>query len=220
MRLMLLVVSLVSLTTMVSVLAKGMFEFVDIQPKANHPLNKNLHNDNETGNDLSELPKGEQTFASVKFKIGKAAMQLGSNVFDRPLKIAGIKVGTKATKLHFLHSTGFGNAPVSNPAHVRDGTTIGYYRVEYEDKTAKVVPIVYGVDVRDWWGGKQDGDLSRGKLAWKGSNERAREAGAVIKLYLTSWDNPFPDKLITSIDFVSPGDCAAAPFCVAISTEN
>ena len=47
-----------------------------------------------------------------------------------------------------------------------------------------------------------------------------RASGLKIKLFLTTWENPQPNKVIRTIDYVMTGDrqhTGAAPFCVAIS---
>src|SRR5439155_3385470 len=85
--------------------------FIDLQAQANQKLKDNFHFDCPNApNSLGELPTGEQTLAGVKLKIGESCIQLGSKrLTDKPGKAAGIKVGKKVTKLHFLHAVGFGS---------------------------------------------------------------------------------------------------------------
>lgn len=185
--------------------------YVDLQPKGNEKLAEDFHGSDGSGNNLAALPKGEQTFAGVKFKVGEQAIQLGSlAVADKPAKVEGIKVGQKLAKLHILHATGH---------TVDDDTEIGSYTVHYADGSKETIPIVYGKDVRDWWYGDGAPDVSRGKVAWKGDNDAAKGMGARVRLYLTTWDNPHPDKQVTTIDYSAPGTTNAAPFCVAMTTE-
>lgn len=204
------------------IIAQEKFSIVDLQPKANQDkTGRSLHNDSETGNDLAELKEGEQTLAGVKFTIGKKIMQLKSTVLEnRPSKIEGIKVDKKFRKLHILHATGYGNAAPDNPAHVPNGTTIGKYIIHYADMGTIEIPIVYGADVVDWWGGVQPQKFTKGKVAWTGSNQIAKQGGDIIRLYLTSWQNPSPEKEIATIDFISTSTSAAAPFCVAMTLEE
>ena len=87
--------------------------------------------------------------------------------------------------------------------------------------TNNATAIAYGQDVRDWFYVEDEGAPSRGKVVWSGDNDRASLLGAKIRLYLTSWKNPKPDKKIISIDYVGKKDeTPAAPFCVAISLEK
>jgi len=199
------------------------YQLLDLQPYANQPRGESLGSGVE-GNNLAKLPGGEQTFGEVKFKIGEGVMHLGSTVLDRhPDKVEGIKVDAKCSKLHFLQATCFGGGPnkPGNVLHVPDGTLIGEYRLTFEDDSTLAIPIVYGQDVRDWFYVEDEGAPSRGKVVWNGENDRATLVGAKIRVYLTSWRNPKPDKKITSIDYVGKkGETPAAPFCVAITLEK
>src|SRR5579859_4586770 len=67
--------------------------FIDLTPHANTKLADNFHGDAFAGNNLTKLPTGKQTFAGVKFKVGDACIQLGSNqTKDVPVKVEGVKV--------------------------------------------------------------------------------------------------------------------------------
>jgi hypothetical protein len=194
--------------------------YIDLQSKANQKLDEPFHGDLE-GNDLAELPRGEQTFAKAKFKIGASLIQLGSTVVkDKPAKVEGIAVDRKLKRLYFLHATGYGNAPAAEASHVKDDTEIGHYLIHFEDKTTTKVPIVYGKDVRDWWDTSRDKETPRARLAWEGTSEAAKRANARLYLYRGTWENPHPDKRVVSIDYHSANDTAAAPFCVAITAES
>ncbi len=123
--------------------------------------------------------------------------------------------------LHILHATGWGSGPEDSPLFVKDDTLIGEYRVNYEDKSSETISIVYGKDVRDWFYAEGEKDVSRGKVAWKGDNERAKQFGKRIRLYMTTWVNPKPDKKVVGIDYLSrKDDTRAAPFCLAITLET
>jgi hypothetical protein len=181
-------------------------------------LNKDL-GDSDNLNDLSDLPQGDQVFAGVPFRVGPKMIGLGSMVKqDRPERIDGIRVGLAFKKLHILHATEFGEGMPGTERHVPDGTKIGEYTVHYADKSREVIPVLYGVDVRDWWFHALSKSPSRGRVAWTGTNAYARQLSANIRLYLLSWENPRPEVQVTHIDF-SSAQTAAAPFCVAISAE-
>ena len=197
--------------------------YLDLKPKTNQKLADNLGTGRE-GNNLKALPAGEQTFAGVKFHVGEGLIQLGSKVLDKmPDKVEGIPVGRAFAKLHILHATGFGGGPNQEGSewYVKDGTPIGEYRVNYEGGGSEAIPIVYGEDVRDWFFVEGEKGVTRGKVAWEGDNDRAKQVGARLRLYVTSWTNPKPDKKVVSIDYVSrKGDTVAAPVCVAITVER
>jgi hypothetical protein len=192
--------------------------YIRFDSKANQKLAKNFHGDDGVGNDLAELPKGEQTFAGAKFEVGEGAIQLRSTMLPQmPEKIEGIKVGQPFAKLYVLHGCGWGGAGSDS---VSDDTVIGQYTVHYEDNTSAVIPIAYGKDVRDWWNHDNSKPVTRGKVAWIGSNENSRMFNVNIRLYLSTWENPQPDKKVRSIDYISTGNTAAAPFCVAMTAES
>jgi hypothetical protein len=193
--------------------------YIRLDSKANQKLVENFHGDDDVGNDLAELPKGKQTFAGAKFMVGEGAIQLRSTMLPHmPEKIVGIKVDQTFAKLYVLHACGWGAAGTSES--VSDDTVIGQYKVHYEDNTSVVIPIAYGRDVRDWWNHDNSKPVTRGKVAWSGSNDLSRMFNVSIRLYLSTWENPQPDKKVRSIDYIATGDTAAAPFCVAMTAES
>lgn len=198
---------------------KPTFTYIDLQPKANRKLDEAMHG--TEGNDLKELPRGEQTLAKVKFKIGAGLIQLGSTALkDMPAKVEGIAVDRKLKRLHFLHATGYGGGTDENNASViKDDTPIGAYIVRYDDKTTAKIPIVYGKDVRDWWDWDKGKETPRAKLAWEGTNSYAEQFKVRLILYRGTWDNPHPDKRVVSLDYESTNDTVCAPFCIAITAE-
>jgi hypothetical protein len=174
---------------------------INLGRHVNQKLNERFHN-YHPGNDLASLPTGRQTFAGVKFTVGSGVIQLGAG---KPDKVEGIKVGLKAEKLQFLHACGHqGGTPRNTP--------IGKYVVRYADKTRAEIEVAYGRDVVDWWVQPGVADPARGKVAWEGENKCSR-----VRLFLTTWVNPNPDKQIVTIDYVTT---SSNPFCVAITAEQ
>jgi hypothetical protein len=198
--------------------------FVNLQSKANQKLTDSMHG--LRGNDLAELPKGEQTFAGVRFKVEDSYLRLSGTIEmggapKKPAALEGIPIDKSFTRLHILHGTHYGAfGKAGETLFVKDGTPIGEYRLRYEDGTTKSIPIVYGEDVRDWWVWDKPAEVTRGKIAWVGKNAFSKEQNQTIRLYFTSWNNPHPEKKVSSFDYVCNGTSAAAPFCVAISLEQ
>jgi hypothetical protein len=181
--------------------------FLDLQAKANERLTGP-----QPGNDLADLPQGKQTFEGIKFDIGEKMIHLGcTQVKEKPQKVEGVKVGQKVGKLHILHATHYA---------VADDTVIAHYVVNYADKSSEKIEVAYGKDVRDWWYYRDSPDVSRGKVAWKGSNDTAKKNQAGVRLYLTSWENPRPDKKVVAIDLVAEENTECALFCVAMSVTD
>jgi outer membrane protein assembly factor BamB len=186
---------------------------LDLQTQANQKLSDgSSKSDGYEANNLAGLPTGEQILGGIKWQIGPGLIRLSSKKApDNPKKVEGIKVGKTCSKLHFLHATHWA-AP--------DNATVGYYLINYEDKSQQKVPIVYGKDTSDWWydtNSKTSGDA---KVAWKGTNDSATKLGYKIRLYVATWNNPDPARKIASIDFVATDVTDAAPFCVAITAEQ
>jgi hypothetical protein len=198
------------------------YESIDLQPYANQKRGDSFGVDAE--NNLGKLPGGDQTFGGVKVKVEPGIIQLGSSVLETmPAKVEGIKVDSKCSKIHILHATQFGGGPnkEGSPWFVKDGTPIGEYVVTFEDKSSLTVPIVYGKDVRDWFYAEGEAETERSKVVWTEENTFSVSVGAKIRLYLTTWDNPKPEKKVVSIDYLGKKEeTVAAPFCVAISLEK
>lgn len=181
---------------------------IDLTKYYNAPLVASWHAG--LGNDLSTLPAGIQKFVGVEFDIRGLIQLSGGEVGVRyPEDITGIKARLKSSRLHFLHAAGWNL--------VNTGTKIGSYWVRYADGKRKEIPIVYGQDVVNWW--NSDGKLpTQSVVAWTGQNAASRAQGRLIRLFCSTWTNPFPELEIESIDFVS-SLVNSAPFLVAITAD-
>src|SRR5437016_14640226 len=94
----------------------------------------------------------------------------------RPTKVEGIKVERGSAKLSLLHATGFGGQGGPGDANfVADGTLIAEYRIHYDDKSTAVIPVEYGKDVRDWNDQDESKPVTRGIVAWTGTNDLGRD---------------------------------------------
>lgn len=187
--------------------------YLDVETLGNRQLGADQ--DDLQGNNLSNVPRGEQELAGSRFKIGNAYIHLkGEKQPDLPAKVAGIKVGAAFRKLHILHSTahGFGMGVE------KDGTEIGSYVIRYADKTEERVPVIYGEDVRDWWAWPEQAEVTRGKVAWEGSNDAADQNMVKIQLFSKVWTNPHPEKKVDTIDFESE-NTKCDPFLIALTIE-
>lgn len=199
-----------------SIAADKAFDPIDLQSEANQKLSSDFHG--YPGNNLDPLPKGRQTLGEVEFEIGEKFIQLASKrAPDFPEKVEGIKVGRRAEKLHFLHSTGWGKPGVE------DGTEIGSFVIHYKDANSVVVPIEYGRDVRDWWSYSDTAQPTRAKVVWTGVNDASKDfrgQRVTIRIFKSAWENPHPEQEISTIDYTSRNETISAPFLIAISTES
>jgi hypothetical protein len=193
---------------------------LNLQPKANWKLTR-PEPPGSHENDLSELPRGEQTFAGVKFQIGERLIQLAGTLLNGvPTMVDGIPVEKRCARIYFLHATHWGGPGPDGSDPVPDGTLIARYLVRYQDDTTQAIPVIYGDDVRNWWTNDGGKTVRRGVVAWTGSNTEVGKLGIALRLFVGVWENPHPNKTIVSLDFESLKTTPAAPFCVAITIEE
>jgi hypothetical protein len=162
-------------------------------------------------NDLSSLPRGVQRLAGVDFDT-RGLIQLGSRKLSHPkfpLSAKDIKVDQKASRLHFLHSTGW-SAP--------DGTPVATYVIKLANGHTHEFTILYGEHVTDWVAWRpQPKDRDNSVVAWAGTSP-ATGAQTTLHLFKTQWINPEPDQTITSLDYLA-SNLDPAPFLIAITAE-
>jgi WD40 repeat protein len=151
---------------------------------------------------FKELPSGLLRGGEVDFDVrgriqlgGFFVLQLGRSY---PTKVTSIPIQQRVHKLHFLHATGW---------EAIDGTEIGRYVLRYSDHETRVLPILYGQDVRNaWFSGRVSDPIleaSQAQVAWRGHQPNASFYGASIRLYERTYDNPRPEVEIASLDFES-----------------
>jgi hypothetical protein len=191
--------------------------YLDLQPVTNQKLTDVV---DKKGYSLASFPQKRREFGGVPFQVGPGYVRLkGNNQKNLPLEVTGINVGFKFDKLHLLHGTEFG--AFANATHrVPEGTEIGHFRVGYADETEGAIPVVYGLDVRDVWNWDRSRAVTRGRVVWTGLAPAASKEGVTLRMYLTTWENPRPGDEVTSIDFVSAGNTAASPICIAMTAER
>jgi hypothetical protein len=164
---------------------------------------------------LNRLPPGTHEFGGMRFDV-RGLIQLKGNklLAPYPIVVNGIKVGQACTNIHFLHGTHL--VPIAN---VNDGAKVASYVVNYQSGAQAEIPIVYGRDVKNWWYDPNFPDPDKARAVWKGDNQAAAaQNSTMIRLFLTSWKNPWKDQPIESLSLVSAmGE--TAPFVVAITVE-
>ena len=186
---------------------------IDLTDYYNAPLRASWFSAKEERNDLSELPQGARKFAGIDFDI-RGLIQVGvgaANGLWYPGHVNNIPIRRQCRKVHFLHAAVMAGA-------ARPGDELGSYIFHYADGRQVAVPIVTGKDMEDWW--SQPNDQQRGfVIAWVGSNPMARRAGHAIRLFKTTWENPFPEVPIRQFDFESDKPTPGQPFLVAVTVE-
>jgi beta-galactosidase len=184
---------------------KAKFVTIDLKRHANWDRNEEVFT---RGHNMGDVPRGKKTLADVPFELTDAALLLGGHSFAEkkwPAHLSGIAVGTKFTRLHVFHTTHYWS--------LGKGTRIGCYRLRYEGGDWAELPIVYERDLADWCDAWQPKE-GRTRLGWAGRN-----GYHAIRYYVTTYDNPRPDREVVSIDFISD-KASACPCCVAMTIEG
>ena len=128
-----------------------------------------------------------------------------------PVRVEDIRVQQKIRRLHVLHGT---ISPEKEGAEV--ARFVWHYGTGEEAS-----PILYGRDVREWWWRPEnavESTSNRSRVVWTGSNPIAREQGYMLRLYLTTIENPRPQEVVRSLDYVSAMS-ESASFLIALTVE-
>jgi hypothetical protein len=177
----------------------------------------------ETDNYLRELGSGLLGLGGVRFDV-RGVIQLRPHTdlepawqfyWDLlPIRVDGIRVEQQVRRLQVLQAT----ACTENS--VKDGAEVARFVWHY-DTGQEASPILYGRDVRDWWWRPEDAadpTSDRSRIVWTGSNPSAGAKGYKLRLYLTTIENPRPQEVVRSLDYVSAMR-ESAPFLIALTVE-
>jgi hypothetical protein len=151
----------------------------------------------------------------------------GNKVQEQEIK--GIKVGKKADALFFLHTYHKNNATTNWENQVRQARQrnravppapwVFKYVVHYADGTTAEAQVVYSKGIGAW-ATPTPKALQNAALAWTAPLKDARR-GEKVGLYSMQWNNPNPDKVITSIDIVNREKGSyGAPALFAVTTAT
>jgi len=188
---------------------------IDLSPYYNAPLTEGWQTET-SDNDLSELPRGIQMLAGVRFDV-RGLIQVGTEsrtAQKYPTKVVIAATQRTCQRLHFLHA-----AVVADEAPgVPDGTRIGSYVIHFINGERAEIPIIIGQSLADWFTQPNEGNKSF-TIAWTGNNAQSRRRGRNIRLFKSTWQNPAPTEAILGIDFISTRPDGPWPFLVAITAE-
>ena len=186
---------------------------IDLTDFYNAPLTASWHSPKEERNDLSQLPPGVREIAGVEFDL-RGLIQLGipaANGLCYPSHVYDIPIRRRCRRMHFLHAAIFA-------AGARPGDELGSYIFHYADGRQIELPILASRDMAEWWSQPNEQDM-KAMVAWTGTNPAAHANGHTIRLFKTTWENPFPDTPIRLLDFESDKPTPGQPFLVAITTD-
>lgn len=187
---------------------------IDLTFFYNAALDDEFHKGGMPDNTLATFPAGKFVVEGIDFDARGLVHLNGEEVqnstaIQYPERIDDIDVWCKAGKLHFLHGTGWPAA---------DGQPVCYITVNYEDGTDERFPLRYGIETLDWWTAPDSAIPPNSIVAWEGENKASAESEMSLRLYMTSWENPHPEMLITSISLESAMS-DSSPFFLAVTAE-
>jgi hypothetical protein len=171
-------------------------------------------------NNLAALPQGRHEFAGVPFQIGGIVQLSGRKLqewgrTEFPEAVRDIAIGRTCIQLHLLHGAG--------GVYDSDGVTIAKLVLHYADGSLREIEIKKGLHVRDWWGNPNEMVArTNSTLAWTGSNPALKRYGGPnpgsLRIYRTTFENPQPGVVVTSIDYVSTMK-NSSPFLLGLTIQ-
>jgi len=113
-------------------------------------------------------------------------------------------------RLHFLHAA-------IAAFDLADGAQIGRYVIHRQNGRTDEIPIIIGQQMAHWR--KLTNETSNLAIAWVQTEESAaKEKKQPARLFKMTWENPWPEMAIKSVDLISTHS-NAAPFLVAITAD-
>ena len=136
-----------------------------------------------------------------------------------PPAVAGIAIGQRAHRVHLLH-TAFNDHNGDEP---EEGNLVCIYRFHFADGATEEFNVRWGMEINDSLHDVRNPiDAKAAKIAWRGTNRLTQNSSLYDsnQVYETPWTNPFPDRIIESVDFIAATNALFQPFLVAITLES
>ena len=187
---------------------------LDLTEFYNARLDENFHSPGEPRGDrgLRSFAPGSCTLGGVRWDARGVVQLAGDELLDAPATVKGLPVRGRVPRVHFLHAAGWGVPP---------GEQVGSYIFHYADGSRDDFSLRFKVTIHNWKPKRDEEQMSgpARSVAWTGQNDDTAGRARVLALYKTTWENPHPEREVTSLDlnsFVTH----AAPFIVAITVEE
>jgi len=193
---------------------------------------------------LEDLPRGLHTFGGVPFAISERVQLMGNGYKELgiafPSAIKGIPINQKCRSLYLLHGASFvrtnapsvpdehGFTPVL-PVYVTTNMAVARVVLHYADGQQAGIEIFSTQHLLDVWGPICASEVPvceryvnspESELAWASErvpNEKSEMLNSV-RIYKSRFENPRPDVLIVTLDYVSTRT-EAAPFLLGLTIE-
>ena len=148
---------------------------------------------------------GRVVIDAVPFQIGDIVHFYGSSSPAAreisPMSIKGIQIGRRFDDLLLVHHAHYPDA---------DGQTIAYICLNYDDDSESILPIRYGVHLRDWVSApscelEAVSDLNT-TICWRGPWQGYKNG---VRFFKSKLMNPLPGKIVKTMDIVSARNLAS-----------
>ena len=173
-----------------------------------HPVDLTQHYNKKSdsfapGSSWSAAPWGERTYDGVPFELGgvlevtgiDAARNLGDVYHGR---YTGMPVENSGAWIHVVHGVGWKEA---------DGMPIARLTLHYKNGRTSTMVIKYGVNVRNWWVESSEVDSRLADIdsrqIWSAPNPENVGRPVTLRLYKSSFPNPHPSWIVSTIDIES-----------------
>ena len=163
------------------------------------------------GPDESDSPYGpflgHRVIDGLPFEIGGQINFFGRSLAKNssattPSTVEGMQIGRKFDELHLIHFAKWEDV---------EGQTIARIRLNYADGTQSKLPILYGGHVRDWQRPpSEEKELltdPNSKIIWRGPGFPSIKS--TTRLFKSTLTNPYPQKVVESMDVVSAQNLAS-----------
>jgi len=90
---------------------------------------------------------------------------------------------------------------------------VGAYKISYKDGSIKIIELKFRFNVETW---NSRLGIYDGKLIWQGKSKK----GYLMRLWAMSWKNPFPNKEVAKIEFITSSISNMNPMLFGIVIGN
>ena len=174
---------------------------------------------------FADIPAGKHQFAGVTYNIYDFAtspvptvlMLGGSGVpGNLPNEVKGVPINRKADALFFLQAARIDSR--RNQDEIRKGVKyeLAAYVVHYSDGSTERVPVYSEIDVEEY---RQASPVTipGAQIAWIKPYTTTNDSAVA---YSMQWNNPHPEKEITSIDMVAGKDHRGVPALISLTVAT
>lgn len=175
----------------------------------------NHSQDEDDEEEQLKYPSGPRMFDGLPFLVRGRVYLYGKTPAARgdvhPESAKGLRVGRSFDEIHLIHHTFWPDV---------HGATVANFRLNYADGTSFSFPIRYGYHVRDWFNlpsyKTESVSDPQTTICWR----RAPVAyKAPIRVFKSTVGNPFPEKVVDTIDVVSAKNLASYVLLAATTTD-